>query len=589
MIPAAFAPQASHLWQSTVFAVVVALVTWSLRRNRARIRYWLWSVASYKFLLPFAWLVSIGHHFQGHAAPAILPLTFTAMVDRVSGPIFPAAFSPTEAASNHLPALVYLVWAVWAGGFLTITAGWSLEWLRIRGLVRVASPLHLGLPIRALSTSARLEPGVFGVFRPVLLLPEGIAARLTQAQLETVLAHELCHVRRRDNLTAALHMLVESVFWFHPFVWWLGKRMVEEREHACDEEVLQAGSPSQVYAESILKVCEFYLESPLTCFSGVTGSDLKERIRRIMKKHFGVALSFRKKFFLLSAGVAALAVPVFAGALTSPHLRAQTSTIAEYLPKFEIASITPNKAGAHGPGNISLRGGIYKATNVPLRVFLAAYYLHSFTESRFVIGGPDWIDSEGFDIEARADGNPGKGQVNLMVKSLLEDHFKLLIHREARQLPNYALLLSNPGKPGPQLTPHSDDAKCAATGTLPQPAPGETMPAYCGGFFIAPKAGDLRETGNNITMAMLSAQLIQSVDRMVVDRTGLNGVFDFSIEFAPELGPGSQPGAMANAPNPSAPPSIFDALPQQLGLKLEPQTSPVDVIVIDHVEEPTLN
>ncbi len=94
--------------------------------------------------------------------------------------------------------------------------------------------------------AGRLEPGVFGILRPVLLLPEGITDRLTPAQLEAVIAHELCHVRRRDNLTAAIHMVVETVFWFHPLVWWIRARLVEERERACDEEVLRAGRPARL-------------------------------------------------------------------------------------------------------------------------------------------------------------------------------------------------------------------------------------------------------------------------------------------------------------------------------------------------------
>ena len=98
------------------------------------------------------------------------------------------------------------------------------------------------------------EPGVFGVFRPVLLLPEGIIEKLTAAQLQAILAHELCHVRRRDNLATAMRMLVEAMFWFHPLVWWMGARLVEERERACDEEVLRKGSDPRTYAEGILKV-----------------------------------------------------------------------------------------------------------------------------------------------------------------------------------------------------------------------------------------------------------------------------------------------------------------------------------------------
>ena len=116
-----------------------------------------------------------------------------------------------------------------------------------------------------------MEPGVFGIARPVLAWPAGISQRLNDAQLEAVLAHEVCHLRRRDNLTAALHMLVEAVFWFNPLVWWVGARLVEERERACDEQVLLLCAEPQAYAESILKVCEFCVQAPLECVAGVTG------------------------------------------------------------------------------------------------------------------------------------------------------------------------------------------------------------------------------------------------------------------------------------------------------------------------------
>ena len=106
--------------------------------------------------------------------------------------------------------------------------------------------------MRAISSPMLVEPAVFGIVRPVLLLPEGIFNCFTPAQLDAIVAHELCHVRHRDNLIAAMHMFVETVFWFHPLVWWVGKRMVEERERACDEEVLRLGSEPRAYAREYL-------------------------------------------------------------------------------------------------------------------------------------------------------------------------------------------------------------------------------------------------------------------------------------------------------------------------------------------------
>ena len=96
--------------------------------------------------------------------------------------------------------------------------------------------------------------------RPILLWPERISQHLETEHLEAILAHELWHVRRRDNLAAALHMMVEAIFWFHPLVWWLGARLMDERERACDEEVLRLGTRPNVYAEGILRVCKLYLE-----------------------------------------------------------------------------------------------------------------------------------------------------------------------------------------------------------------------------------------------------------------------------------------------------------------------------------------
>jgi uncharacterized protein (TIGR03435 family) len=124
---------------------------------------------------------------------------------------------------------------------------------------------------------------------------------------------------------------------------------------------------------------------------------------------------------------------------------------------------------------------------------------------------------------------------------------------------------------------------------LAQPRPDEAMPAYCGGFFMNPRPGDLRETGNKVTMEELSSYLLQSMDRKVVDRTGLEGVFDFNLEFAPERGPGAHPAGADSASEQSEAPSIFTALQEQLGLKLESTKGPIDVLVIDHIEEPSSN
>ena len=140
-------------------------------------------------------------------------------------------------------------------------------------------------------------------------------------------------MHRRDNLTAAIHMLVETLFWFHPAVWWIRTRLVEERERACDEGVLLSGSEPQVYAESILKVCEFYLSAPVACAAGMTGGELKKRIEGIMTNHALRNLSVAKRMLLAAV---ALAVVVFPVVLEIARAQAQAGSER---PRFAVVSV----------------------------------------------------------------------------------------------------------------------------------------------------------------------------------------------------------------------------------------------------------
>ena len=184
---------------------------------------------------------------------------------------------------------------------------------------------------------------------PFLLLPAGITERLTPLQLEAVLAHELCHVRRRDNLSAAIHMMVEGAFWFHPLVWWIGARLVEERERACDEEVLQLGGEPHIYAEALLSVCKHYLESPLVCVSGISGSDLKKRIPAILSGRVARELTRTRKAALVAAGMAALVAPIVVGMMHAPGAIAAPRPPIASVPA-EVPPPVPRDSGAASRG-----------------------------------------------------------------------------------------------------------------------------------------------------------------------------------------------------------------------------------------------
>jgi len=352
----------NHLWQSTLVAIAAAVLTLALRRHNARIRYFLWLAASAKFLVPFSLLIGLGKLFAWRttaAAPDAATVWYA--MEQIGRPF--ASATPT-AAPDHVTTAAsvsptyWLPWlgVVWVAGFLAVLLLWTIRWFRISAAMKSAVPSSEGRELNALRrveqfgglrksidlllSRTSLEPGIFGISRPVLLWPEGISRHLHDAQLEAILAHEVWHVRRRDNLFAALHMLVEAVFWFYPPVWWLGSRLVDERERACDEEVVAAGSDRQVYAESILKVCEFCLGSPLPCVAGVTGADLKKRMVHIMNDRILHKLDFARKLLLTAAAFLAIAVPITFGLLHATPGRAQSPATTSNAPATVFSSVS---------------------------------------------------------------------------------------------------------------------------------------------------------------------------------------------------------------------------------------------------------
>src|SRR5262245_32271888 len=224
---------------------------------------------------------------------------------------------PMPKQGNTPLAVALLI--IWALGCAAVVGAWIARAYRVRALLRASTPYVGSLPRNAGALDVRtshalLEPALVGIVRPVLLLPRGIAEHLTRAQLEAVLEHELSHWRRRDNLTAAVHMLVEAVFWFHPLVWWIGARLVEERERACDEAVVRAGHDGRTYAEGILNVCERYVASALKCAAGISGADLKARVIEIARSRVMTTLSIQKKILLGAFALSTAFVPIIFGA-----------------------------------------------------------------------------------------------------------------------------------------------------------------------------------------------------------------------------------------------------------------------------------
>jgi bla regulator protein BlaR1 len=616
----------NHLWQSTLVAAAAALLALTLRKNRAHVRYWLWLAASVKFLIPFTILAALGSQFAWRSSEPVQPavrLVVHAVSQPFSQPVLRVAPQISAAtAFDGLTVLVPVVLAalagVWLAGCLALMATWTIRWRRVAAAVRRGSRLEDGREVRALrrlehihgikrpipliSSIASLEPGVFGILHPVLLWPHTIAERLDDRQIESIITHELCHVLRRDNLAAALHMVVQALFWFHPLVWWLGTRLVDERERACDEEVIRLGSEPRVYAESILKTCQLCVESPLVCMAGVTGSDLEKRIEQILKPEDGAALNGWRKLLLATAAVLAVGVPIAVGVVNAPRLRAQAPAASidrrgfgppdvnrllgfELLPGPHYPTDDPRGARAWAVGIDQPAGRVTMMGFTGRGLIRFAYGLGDTPG----VGGPGWIDTETFDLAATTEGAPDEEAQRAALRTALEDRFKLSVHRESREFPVYALVTTGNGALGPNLRPSTSTCKdwkewrvVAVNGGLVG-----QRPQICGA-----ENTFTGMTFDRVTMADLAAMLSQPsplLDRKVMDRTGIAGSFDGTLSLGP------LPAVAVLTRYPATAPlletlgvrTVFTALPQQLGLRLDDATATSDVVVIDRAERPS--
>jgi uncharacterized protein (TIGR03435 family) len=331
-----------------------------------------------------------------------------------------------------------------------------------------------------------------------------------------------------------------------------------------------------------------------------------------------------RNLILMTAATVVLAVPGLLGLLTAPRLAAQAPTVqSPVAPQwqtdagghlaFDVASVRPSEPGSSLGGNVSVNIGDYVKptgglfiTRHPLVTYIEfAYKLSPDHEQEELLLNslPKWAATQMFTVQARASlGNPTKDQYRLMVQSLLADRFKLASHIEQREVPVFALALVKPGTLGPNLRLHSNGPPCnvpaSENGSVPSSDSGTpvqasiSFPFSCGVFNLVVRPNNMVLTGSrDATMAALAIWLAglgaANLGRPVVDQTGLDGRFDFSLEWS-FVPPNSSPADATNQPEFMGL-TILEALQQQLGLKLVPQTGPVDVLVVDHVEEPTPN
>jgi uncharacterized protein (TIGR03435 family) len=290
-----------------------------------------------------------------------------------------------------------------------------------------------------------------------------------------------------------------------------------------------------------------------------------------------------KRTMIRSIATAALVCMSFA-----PVLFAQSSDAAAGRPEFEVASIKPNTGAGRGRKLFIEPGGRLTVENLPLRFLIRfAYNVKDFQIS----GGPAWMNSDPWDISAKAETERTPEQLRPLVQSLLASRFKLALHRETKELPIYQLAAARGGlkltspKQGSCITPDPDNPPRP-------PAPGEPPPRYCGNVRMGP--GLIEAWG--VSMERLLMALSDTLGRTVIDKTGFTGTFDVHLEFNPDDTIADAADAIVGGrtvqpppPADSATPSIFTALQEQLGLKMDSAKGPVEVLIIDHVERPSEN
>jgi TonB family protein len=337
---------ADHLWQATLFGIVVLLASLMLKRAPARSRHSLWLLATAKFIIPAAllvfltqslgldsvwiWLTNPDHKtntlLRGITDPA------TALVNS-----YDLTVVATDGVHNELYCALTIVWlagcavllAAWRRGrskcryallqSKSVTSG--REWV---AFARAKDLLGVRRPVQLMLSPLPVAPGVFNLWKPIILLPESIAEHLDDDELLAIMLHELVHVQRRDNLVGRLHLTLAGLFWFHPLVWLISRKLFDEREQACDEKVLETYSTPETYAAGILKVVRFSFGWRVAGVTGAgSGSNLRRRIDNIMetgkeKRRAGIVAKLLTSGLL---GITLVAI-VFGGA----HPRSSVTT-----------------------------------------------------------------------------------------------------------------------------------------------------------------------------------------------------------------------------------------------------------------------
>jgi uncharacterized protein (TIGR03435 family) len=415
------------------------------------------------------------------------------------------------------------------------------------------------------------------------------------------------HVRRADWMSQVLARVVAAVYWFHPIVWVAQRQLSLEAERACDDAVLRA-SEATAYADQLVLLAQRMSATSQPHLAMANRNDLATRVIAVLD-----CRQQRGKAGARSIGIAA-AICSFAVMAISP-LRIVASPSQQKARRFEVASVKPCEPDAPsagrgaGAGNAASPGSINLSCVRTASLINYAYIenggvstddpIHGWTRVEGldfsgltpgplkVRGGPAWVYSERYAVEARA-GSAAERSVMMgpMLRSLLEDRFRLKVHQETEEVPMWALTVASGG---PKLTrPSSGDCVELGPGVEPKLEQIKANPnaRFCGRAFGVIGDSSITSRAGGQTASDIATTLTRDLGVKVIDRTGLAGVFNYTLEYALDENT-SLGAAMTTRPAASTAPTIFTAVEQQLGLKLVKTTGPRGYLVVDSIERPT--
>jgi beta-lactamase regulating signal transducer with metallopeptidase domain len=397
-----------HLWQSTLFAVAAWALTLALRNHRAGLRHWVWLVASVKFLTPFSLLVTLGKAMEFEPVASAREVVASAI--SIFTPLSTATIGVPLSQLNTVDVGAAFIWC-WIVGSVVLALRWLRSWLYAQAVLRTATLIDVDAPLPVKTSSQPVEPGVVGILHPVLLLPSGMVERFSNEQLRAIVAHELCHVERHDNLKAAVHMLVEVLLWFHPFVWWIGARLLEERERACDEAVLDAGHQPAHYVEGVLNVCRLFHPCAVLG-AAASGGNLKQRIVGILSARRPAELTGTQRTVLGLLALMTVIAPIAAGAMTGGKRH-----VAAPAPNAEtLVLLAPDGSSAGDARRVHLISGT-------LRDLIGLAYDTSGSQIHLDAG---WLDARPYRLEAASSVDPSTYRA--LLTRLLAERFNVLVY-----------------------------------------------------------------------------------------------------------------------------------------------------------------